>query len=128
MILYSWRTLAFATATALAFTGPALAEGPISTAPAAGPTAPPTTNTPPPLPTTTVEADQPQPMAMGPCGPEQVKADGTLETKPHGELEAGIGTGGYRHIAGTICQPIGQSGAVAVSVSQSQMDGGRRHH
>ncbi len=127
MILHKWRTLAFAAAAALTFAGPALAEGPISTAPAAGPTAPPASTTAPPLSAAPEEADQPPPLAMGPCGPEKVKADGTLETKPHGELEAGIGTGGYRHIGGTICQPIGQNGAVALGVSQTQMSGGRRH-
>jgi hypothetical protein len=57
---------------------------------------------------------------MGPCGPEKVKPDGRLETKPHGEIEAGVGTGGYRHVAGAVCQPIGQNGAVAVSVDETQ--------
>jgi len=64
----------------------------------------------------------PNPVAMGPCGPEKVKPDGKLETAPHGEVEAGVGTGGYRHVAGMVCQPIGQNGAVEAGGSYSQVD------
>jgi hypothetical protein len=63
---------------------------------------------------------------MGPCGPERVKPDGKLDTAPHGEIEAGIGTHGYRHLAGTVCQPLGQNGAVQVSAGVSQAQYGRR--
>ena len=122
------RALAFATAVALILAGPALAEGPMTTAPVAGPGAPQPTAPSPPLPTDEAGAvaDQGPQMAMGPCGPEKVKADGTLETKPHGEVEVGVGTGGYRHAAGYVCQPIGQNAAIAVGVSQTQYDQGHR--
>jgi hypothetical protein len=57
-----------------------------------------------------------------------VKPDGSLDTAPHGEVEAGVGTNGYRRIAGSVCQPIGQDGAVAVSVGETQSDGNYRRH
>jgi hypothetical protein len=62
---------------------------------------------------------------MGPCGPEKVTADGKTETKAHGFVEAGVGTGGYRHIAGGVCKPLANGGAIAVSVSQSQQQSRR---
>jgi len=62
---------------------------------------------------------------MGPCGPEKVADDGKTETKAHGFVEAGVGTGGYRHIAAGVCKPLANGGAIAVSVSQSQLQGRR---
>jgi hypothetical protein len=120
------RALALATAVALFLAGPALAEGPITTTPATGPAAPQSTTPPPPLPSSQADLTDSQPMAMGPCGPEKVKADGSLDTAPHGEMEASVGTNGYRQLAGSICQPIGQDGFVAVSASQTQSDGSAR--
>ncbi len=123
------RTLALAAAAALILAGSALAQAPIATAPASGPAAPQPTTAPLPLPPEDAdETPQGPQIALGPCGPEKVKADGTLETKPHGEVEAGVGTGGYRRIAGAVCQPLGQTGAVAVSISDTQSDGGHRRH
>ena len=117
------RVQVFATAAMLFIAGPALADGPIATAGGSGPAGPQPTAPAPPLPTEgAAAAEQGQPMALGPCGPEKVKPDGKLDTAPHGELEAGVGTGGYRHVAGSVCQPIGQTGAVAVGVSATQFD------
>jgi hypothetical protein len=62
---------------------------------------------------------------MGPCGPEKVTDDGKIETKAHGFVEAGVGTQGYRHIAAGVCKPLANGGAIAVSVSQSQLQGRR---
>ncbi len=62
---------------------------------------------------------------MGPCGPEKVTDDGKTETKAHGFVEAGVGTQGYRHIAGGVCKPLANGGAIAVSVSESQLQGRR---
>jgi hypothetical protein len=107
---------------------PAFAQGPIATAPTGGPAAPQPTSPSVPLPTTAEFAAEPPPLAMGPCGPEKVKSDGTLETKPHGELEASIGTGGYRQFAGAVCQPLGQNGYVAISAGETQFDGTHRRH
>jgi hypothetical protein len=119
--------VAMSAATAvLLLSGPALAEDPIATAaehPAAPQPPAPESTTPVPLPP--ADAAQPvraQPVALGPCGPEKVKPDGTLETKPHGEVEVGVGTGGYRHASAVVCQPIGQNGAVTVGVSDTQFD------
>ena len=62
---------------------------------------------------------------LGPCGPQAVSADGKVDTKAHGYVEAGIGTGGYRHIAAAMCKPLANGGAIAVSVGQTQMQGRR---
>jgi len=59
-------------------------------------------------------------VAMGPCGPEAVGDDGKLATKAHGYVEAGVGTSGYRHLAGGVCKPLANGGAVSVSVSETQ--------
>lgn len=107
-------------AAVLLLAGPALAQGPIATAGGSASTAPEPAPPPPPLPTAGAPPPPGPPVAMGPCGPEKVKPDGRLETAPHGELEAGVGTGGYRHVAGLVCQPIGQDGAAAVGGSYTQ--------
>jgi hypothetical protein len=62
---------------------------------------------------------------LGPCGPQTVSADGKADTKPHGYVEAGVGTGGYRHIAAGVCKPLANGGAIAVSVGQTQFQGRR---
>lgn len=115
------RATAFAKAVALLLAAPAVADAPI----AAGPAAPQPT-APPPLSSAAGAAVEDPPIAMGPCGPEKVKPDGRLATAPHGEVEAGVGTNGYRRLAGAVCQPIGQNAAAAVSVSQTQGGGGYR--
>lgn len=122
------RAMACATVVVLFFAGPALADGPIATAPAAGPAAPQPTTPASPLPLPGTFSADSQPIAMGPCGPEKVKPDGSLETAPHGEVEAGVGTNGYRHLAGVVCQPIGQDSAVTVSASETQSAGSFRRH
>lgn len=40
----------------------------------------------------------------------------------HGEVGVAVGTGGYRSIFGTAVMPLGQSGAVALSVENTQND------
>src|SRR5262249_38079481 len=65
-------------------------------------------------------------VAMGPCGPERVRADGALDRAPHGQVEAGVGTQGYRHLAAAACQPVGDNGAVSVSAGASQARWDRR--
>ena len=103
----------------------AWADGPVSTTSSADQNPPQPQAAAPPL-ADHGDGSATQRVAMGPCGPERVKADGKLDTAPHGEVEAGIGTRGYRHLAGTVCQPIGQNGAVQVSASTSQAQYGRR--
>ena len=103
----------------------AWADGPVTTASSAGQAAPQPQAAAPPLAGVSDNA-APERVAMGPCGPERIKPDGKLDTAPHGEVEAGIGTYGYRHLAGAICQPIGQNAAVAVSAGVSQAQWGRR--
>jgi hypothetical protein len=104
--------------------GSALADGPMTTAtpapslPAAAPAAP------------LNEADAGAPgdgssVRMGPCGPQAVAPDGKTDTRAHGYVEAGVGTSGYRHIAAGVCKPIGENGAIAVSVGQTQVQGRR---
>jgi len=99
---------------------PALADAPVATAgPAQAPPPEPQASA-PPLSAAPANAPPGSPVAMGPCGPEKVKPDGTLETRPHGEIEAGAGTAGYRHIAGAVCQPLKDGGSVNVGVSYDQ--------
>jgi hypothetical protein len=99
---------------------PAWADGPIATTSSAQASAPQPTTAPPPLSSPRRLANGPQPVAMGPCGPEKVKPNGELDTAPHGEVSAGVGNHGYREIGGAICQPIGQNAAVSVSVDSTQ--------
>jgi hypothetical protein len=105
--------------------GAAWADGPVTTASNADQVPPQPQAAAPPLAGVSDGAAS-QRVALGPCGPERVKPDGKLDTAPHGEIEAGIGTHGYRHLAGTVCQPIGQNGAIQVSASTSQAQYGRR--
>jgi hypothetical protein len=115
------RVLALAAVAGLVLSGPALAQGPISTAPVGGAAMPQPTGPGALPPPGTGYDDGPQ-IDFGPCGPEKVKPDGTLETKPHGEVEADIGTGGYRRVAGSVCKPIGQDAAIAVGASRTEDD------
>jgi hypothetical protein len=103
----------------------AWADGPVTTASTADQVPPQPQAAAPPLAGVGDGAPM-QRVAMGPCGPERVKPDGKLDTAPHGQIEAGIGTHGYRHLAGAVCQPIGQDASVAVSASVSQAQWGRR--
>lgn len=88
--------------------------------------------TPPPLGARPV--DRLAPVEPGPCGlgPTQklapLTADGEpqVDHSPHGEVYAGIGTRGYREVGGTVCVPVGDHGAVAISVDQTKFDGRRR--
>ena len=105
--------------------GSALADEAIGTAPAKQ--APPAAAPVAPLQEAEADAsDGGHRVRMGPCGPQAVTADGKTETKAHGYVEAGVGTGGYRHVAAGVCKPLANGGAVAVSVSQSQAQGGRQ--
>ena len=103
----------------------AWADGPVATTSTAEQSPPQPQSAPPPL-AAARDAAAPSHVAMGPCGPERVKPDGKLATTPHGEIEAGIGTQGYRHLAGTVCQPIGENGSVEVSAGVNQAQWGRR--
>jgi hypothetical protein len=117
--------LALASSLALALIGvSAWAEGPIATAPSG---APPSSTVPPPLgdEATTAGVDAPQPVP-GPCGPRVRTADGKTDQKAHGEVDVGVGTGGYRHARLSACKPIGDNAAVAVSIGTTQSDYGRR--
>jgi hypothetical protein len=42
------------------------------------------------------------------------------DSKPHGEVWAGIGTGGYREAGGVVTQPVGDCGEVTLGVSRTQ--------
>jgi hypothetical protein len=123
------RVLPLAAVLALAFGGGALAQEAIATAD--GSAAPRAT-------TATADAtadshgdlsmlrDDPDATVMGPCGPTRKTADGKPDHAPHGQVEVGVGTGGYRHIGGVVCKPIGDNAAVTIAVDQTQWNGGRR--
>ena len=103
----------------------AWADGPVATTSSADQAPPQPQAAAPPLPDHG-DGQAPGRVAMGPCGPERVKPDGKLDTAPHGEIEAGVGTHGYRRLAGRICQPIGQNAAVEISAGVTQARWGRR--
>jgi hypothetical protein len=115
-----------AAAVVIAMAGaPAWADGPITTSNTTQMTAPqPNAPAAALAPDAAGFTDDPA-IGMGPCGPEKVKPNGQLAHAPHGEVEAGVGTNGYRHIAGVVCQPIGDNGAVQVGVSETQSNGWR---
>ncbi len=122
------RIVIAVTLLALWAASPAFAEGPIATADASQAGAPQPSTTAPPLPPggEGVDGDG-QPIVMGPCGPTHAKPNGQPDSAPHGAVEAGVGTHGYRHVAGTVCKPIGPTGSVTVSVGETQGGGwGRR--
>ena len=110
------------------FGGPALAtDGPIATANGAGGAPAPETAAPPPVvaPDAADYADAPD-VVPGPCGPTTIGPDGKPDTRAHGEVDVGVGTRGYRHVRLSACKPIGREGAIAISVSETQADWGRR--
>jgi hypothetical protein len=117
------RRFAIALIVAAGVASPAIADAPVATAGAAQLPPPEPQAAAPPLSADSANAPAGPPVAMGPCGPEKVKPDGSLETKPHGEVEAGVGTAGYRHVAGEVCQPLKDGGAVNVGVSYDQWGG-----
>lgn len=61
---------------------------------------------------------------MGPCGPVRKTADGKVDNSPRGEVEVGVGTGGYRHLGGVMCKPIGEHSSVTVAISETQYSSG----
>ncbi len=71
--------------------------------------------------------DRGAPLVIGACGPTGPGKNGeTADHKAHGEIEAGVGTGGYRHLGGVVCQPIGDNAAVTIAAGQTQWREGRR--
>jgi hypothetical protein len=75
------------------------------------------------------EIDTSNPCGPGPT-PRKVQYDANGVPIPdrsiHGEVEAGIGTHGYREVGGSVCVPVSDKGFVAMSVDQTQFDGRRR--
>jgi hypothetical protein len=105
------------------FHAAALADDVISTAPGTQslPAAAPVT----PLRVTDSDRSNGSRVQVGPCGPEAVDDNGKAGTNPHGFVEAGVGTSGYRHIAAGVCKPLANGGAVSVSVGETQGQGRR---
>lgn len=48
------------------------------------------------------------------------------DRKPHGEVWAGVGTGGYRELGGVVTQPVGKCGSVTIAVDKMENDNYRR--
>ncbi len=105
--------------------GFAFADEAISTAPAIGQSQP---RPAPVAPLQAADADgsgDGSRVQMGPCGPQAVSADGKADNRAHGFVEGGVGTSGYRHVAAGVCKPLANGGAIAVSVSDTQLQGRR---
>ena len=103
--------------------GPALADPPIATGRGDAPAQ--ASQSPPPLDAQGQPGDDAPPVRLGPCGPQAIGADGKPDNRAHGEVDVGVGTNGYRHVALHACKPIGDAGAVAISVGQTQADAWR---
>ena len=43
-----------------------------------------------------------------------------IDKRPHGEVWAGIGTGGYREVGGVVTQPIGDCATVTIGMSRTE--------
>jgi hypothetical protein len=69
-------------------------------------------------------APQPLPITRraGAMGPSEAPIP---DRKVHGEVGAGIGTGGYREAYASMIAPVGQTGTVAVAVDQARGRGFR---
>ena len=118
----------FIVASLLALTlapGLAFADEAISTAPAVGQSQPAPAPVAPLRATDADGNDDGSHVQMGPCGPQAVSADGKTDNRAHGFVEGGIGTSGYRHVAGGVCKPLANGGSVSVSVSDTQLQGRR---
>ena len=50
----------------------------------------------------------------------------TGDGKPHGEVWAGVGTGGYRNVGGVVTQPLGDCAQVTVAIDHTEGGYGRR--
>ena len=65
------------------------------------------------------------PAFVGPCGGVTVSENGSPpppDTKPHGQVFAGVGTSGYREAGGYVCQPLKNGGAVSVAVDAGHIN------
>jgi len=76
-----------------------------------------------------VIAGRPTASAEAPESPPQ-KASSTCaqpaDRKPHGQVWAEVGTGGYRRVGGVVTQPIGECASVTVAVEKAEGGGFRR--
>lgn len=116
----------------------ALAQEAISTAP---PGAPPAAEA-APAPPAIVRDDPNSPDAIGRWAnavlagepTEEAKAEAPkragcippTDGKPHGEVWAGIGTGGYRNVGGMVTVPLGECGYASIAVDKSEFDAPKR--
>jgi hypothetical protein len=59
----------------------------------------------------------------GPCGPTVVNSDdpnAAPDTRAHGEVSVGVGTGGYREVGGYVCKPLPDGGSIAIGGGEMQ--------
>ena len=125
-----------------AFAGAALADdGPITTSRAGDP---PTAQAPAapispglePILRTEAPGDWARRVMAGEPAPEEVaqaphgRCPARIDKRPHGEVWAGIGTGGYREVGGVVTQPIGDCATVTIGMSRTEgrFAGARRSH
>ncbi len=123
------RLIAIVAALTLAAGGFAFSQEAVPTAGGAGQRGAPdpsASGSPSPLdPPAQIVAADPGPL-MGPCGPTapDKKNPDKPDHQAHGEVFAGVGTGGYREGGGVVCQPIGDHAAVTVGVDVEHYRGG----
>ena len=117
-----------AVASGLMASAPASAQDAIATAPAAGRhDAPDASANPLAKPLNerqTSYDDTGPPILIGPCGPTAPAKDGKgPDHQAHGQIDAAVGTNGYRSISGVVCQPLGDHAAVTIAAGQNQWRG-----
>lgn len=102
---------AIAASLALALAGPALAQdAPVATAPAGGAGAP----------STAAQIEEYLRASPAAAPPRDEAADLQPERRVRGEVEVGVGTGGYRHVSGRIDAPLGKNGHVSIAAGKTE--------
>ncbi len=54
------------------------------------------------------------------AGAEPGRCPTRVDKRPHGEVWAGVGTGGYREVGGVVTQPLGDCATVTIGMSRTE--------
>jgi hypothetical protein len=79
-----------------------------------------------PIPRAEAPGDWARRVMAGDPAPEEVaqaqpgRCPARVDKRPHGQVWAGIGTGGYREVGGVVTQPIGDCATVTIGMSRTE--------